>query len=87
MLEVNPDTLRTRVKEAWRNACENGYEKDLRAYGDLRAIADDMIAYDDDISSCIPGDCPDDLYRDALDKLENMIVAILPEVMNEKEAH
>lgn len=81
MLEINRDVLRERVKEAWRNACEGGYEENLRAYNDCSAIAGDMIAYDDDISSCIPDDCPADAYPDALEKLNEMIAAMLPEIM------
>lgn len=68
------DKLLEHVREAWRNACDGGYEKELRALS-LEEIACDMIAYDSDIASYFVMTSP------AYTALEKQIVALLPQVM------
>lgn len=69
------DKLLEHVREAWRNACDGGYEKELRAVS-LEDLAGDMIAYDEDVATHWI-DCEPSAYP----ALEKRIVAILPQVM------
>lgn len=80
MTDINLGLLRERVAEAWKNACEGGYEEQLRGYNDLSAVAGDMIAYDDDISELAPGD-PDSPSGLNYAVLEVEIAKILKEIM------
>jgi hypothetical protein len=68
------------VREAWRNACENGYEAALRAMTP-EDLASDLIAYDCDIAECAT--VTNDLGWDHVDYdgLQERVVAILPQVL------
>lgn len=63
------------VRQAWQNACQNGYGETLRAMAPDE-VAVDMISYDADIEALIGRDMPSLL-------LEQRIVAVLPQIMRE----
>lgn len=80
MTDIDLGLLRERVAEAWKNACEGGYEEQLRGYNDLSAVAGDMIAYDDEIAELAPGD-PDTPSGLNFSVLGTEIEKILKEIM------